>query len=64
MKYLTLPYGYLHQKVIQTRLQNSQHAARSVSGEHSETGDYAIFSVDDPARLSKGQGHTRSKVYK
>ena len=36
------------------KVANSQHAARSVSGEPSETGDYAIFSVDDPARLSKG----------
>ena len=35
---------------MQTRLQT---AARPVSGEPSETGDHALFSMDDPAQLPK-----------
>ncbi len=33
-------------------------AAWAVSGEHFETGDHAIFSVDNPARIATG--HTRN----
>ena len=48
-------YGYLHQELIPTRLHT---AAWPASGEPSETGDHAILSVDNPARLSKYNKYT------